>query len=57
MPTLSYGQAAAADASAEMVGYYYRRWGYHPYGYHHRPYWYRPYGYYGWYGRPYRWRY
>ena len=40
-----------------MVGYYYRRWGYHPYGYYHRPYWHRPYGYYGWYGRPYRWRY
>jgi hypothetical protein len=50
MPTLSYGQTAAADALAEKVGYYYRRWGYHPYGYYHWPYWYRPYGYYGWYG-------
>ena len=57
MPTLSIDRSAVADQPVEKTGYYYRRrWGYYPYYYGYRPY-YRPYGYYGYYGRPYRYRY
>jgi len=57
MPTLSIDRSAVADQPVEKAGYYYRRrWGYYPYYYGYRPY-YRPYGYYGYYGRPYRYRY